>query len=293
MGDSVLGGISDEGTEQHVVGGQQPQELGDILCLGEVGAVEVGVFIRELVEQPGVGSLDVVGGHAGRVGGHKHVGHDAATAIDGASGHGGEYILVIELDGIGVEDLAAGISVDDFLVVAVVVATGVVLLYAASRGGVIALDGEAYLGGVGQYDRALDKSLAERTAPENEATVVVLNGAGDDFRRRCGEFVDKHHEGLLGEAAGAVGEPVGVLAWIAALYFHDGAHRLEELVGHEYGLVDEAAGVSAQVEDIAFGTTGAEGNHRLKEFAKRVGGELIDSNVSDVVVNNIGCVDGN
>ena len=61
----------------------------------------------------------------------------------------------------------------------------------------------------------------------------------------------------------------------------------------EHWYLDQLLIADCHSDNAYVGTTGAEGNHRLKEFAKRVGGELIDSNVSDVVVNNIGCVDGN
>ena len=75
---------------------------------------------------------------------HKHIGHDAASAIDGAvQTQGGMFQRVGEMDAVSALQLAVVVAVDDVLVVVLTVAFDIRLLDVASRRGVIACDCEA------------------------------------------------------------------------------------------------------------------------------------------------------
>ena len=88
-----------------------------------------------------------------------------------------------------------------------------------------------------------------RPLPDDDAAVVVLDGAGDDLRRRGAAAVDEHGERDIGRDGGrAAAVDALALGLPAARRDDDGALR-EELAGDVDGGFEEAAGVAAQVED--------------------------------------------
>ena len=85
------------------------------------------------------------------------------------------------MDAVSIHQLAAVVAVYQVVVVSCGVATGVGLLDVAASGGVVAGDGEADHGFVGQGDGALHEALAEGATADDDAAIPVLNGTGDDL----------------------------------------------------------------------------------------------------------------
>ena len=99
----------------------------------ELLAVVVGIFECKLDDESAHGGLLVVGGDVGGVLGYKDVGRDTAAAIYGAAQDGliGRPLV---LDAVLREEFTMLIACDKVVFVVFVVASGIVLLDAASRG---------------------------------------------------------------------------------------------------------------------------------------------------------------
>ena len=137
----------------------------------------------------------------------------------------------------------------------------------------------------------LHKALAEGAAPDDEAAVIVLNGACEDFAGACRKFVDKEHEVLTGEGAAAVAEYHVVVARGASFGSHNHVAAPEELVGHEHCRVHVASGVAAQVEDKRFCAVVAQLCQAVEHLGVGVVGELAQAQVAYGVVKQVGGVD--
>ena len=101
-----------------------------------------------------------------------------------------------------------------------------------------------------ERDDGLHRALAERARADDGRPLVVLQRAGDDLGGRGRAAVDQHDDLL---AVGDVARTrVGALRLLqaAALGQHDGA-LVEEVVGDGDRLVEQAAGIVAQVDDVA------------------------------------------
>src|SRR6185312_12870141 len=101
-----------------------------------------------------------------------------------------------------------------------------------------------------ERDDGLHRALAERARAENGRALVVLQGARDDLGRRSRAAVDQDDERFaLDQVAGPRIEALRLVG-VAAARRHDLA-LLQEGVGDRDGLIEQAAGIVAQVEDIA------------------------------------------
>ena len=118
------------------------------------------------------------------------------------------------------------------------------------------LPGDAVELGQGQLQLAVVERLnglhgafAEGLAAEDQRAVVVLHGAGEDFRRRSGQAVDQH-----GHRPGVVGAGVFVGEHIdspVAVAHQHGRTLLDEQAGQFGGFLQRTAAVVAQVDDDA------------------------------------------
>src|SRR5579864_327480 len=96
----------------------------------------------------------------------------------------------------------------------------------------------------------LHRSLAERAGADQRRALVVLQRAGDDFRRRSRAAIDQDDERLaLGEVARMRRAALGFLGVAAA--GRDDLAALEERVGDRDRLLQEPARIVAQVDDVA------------------------------------------
>ena len=160
------------------------------VVLGEVIAelVEDGVVDFEIVSDVGLGAEEVAGksGHA-LFGGEKHV-----VAIHGLLELGGLRLSDkdVRRDAATAGNLATTVGLANLggmignlaLVVIFVERDGfVIALNEAATGSVVASSGESKTGIFGERLNSLNESLAEGGFANDEAAVVILNGARNDF----------------------------------------------------------------------------------------------------------------
>ena len=101
-----------------------------------------------------------------------------------------------------------------------------------------------------ERDDRLHRALAERARADDGRALVVLQGAGDDLGGRGRAAVDQHDDLLAVGLVAGMGLRALRLLVVAALGQHDGA-ALEEVVGDGDRLIEQAARVVAQVDDVA------------------------------------------
>ena len=137
-----------------------------------------------------------------------------------------------------------------------------------------------------ERDDRLHRALAERTGADQRRALVVLQRAGNDLRSRRRAAVDEHHHGL---ALGNVDRPrIVTLRFIRVPSTRrNDLAALEEGVGDGHRLVEQAAGIVAQIENVALELVA---RHFLLELLHRglqaiVGllVELRDPDIADVV----------
>ena len=153
--------------------------------------------------------------------------------------------------------------------------------------------GEGEAGVFGGVEDGLDEALAEGGLADDEGAVVVLQGAGDDLSGGGGVAVDQDDDGVLVGAGFAVGGAVDLVGEGAAALGDDDLALLEKLVGDIDGLVEQAAGVVAQIEDEAVqGAGGLEVVERVAHLAAGGLHEVGDVDVADAGLEQEGDIDG-
>src|SRR5262249_1754912 len=104
-------------------------------------------------------------------------------------------------------------------------------------------------------DNGLHRTLAERTAAKQRRALVILQGAGHDFRSGSRAAVDEHDQRLaVGEIARRRVAALGVVR-IAAGSGNSFA-ALKERIGDRYGLIELTAAVVAKINDVALQLVG-------------------------------------
>ena len=105
----------------------------------------------------------------------------------------GPVMAIFGLPGEAIMVLLGGwLSMGGGVGVAVAVVDG---LDKAARGQVVAARGDLYRRVVGHGAGSLHESLAVGALADDDGTVKVLQGAGEDFGRACGVAVDEHDQG--------------------------------------------------------------------------------------------------
>src|SRR5579862_280713 len=74
---------------------------------------------------------------------------------------------------------------------------GIIALDQASAGGVVLGSGQCQSGILGKRVDGLDKALAKGGFTRNQATIMVLNGAGDNLRRGSCSAIYQHDQGII------------------------------------------------------------------------------------------------
>ena len=180
---TVLVGIGGK-LVNHVLLVQIVGQLHHLLEVVQLRTVVVGIGEGELQDESAHACLLEVGCHSQSILGYEDVGSDTASAIYGAS-----QSRVIGrtrmLDAVLREELAMLIAVEQVLLIVLVVTQGVRFLYASTRWGVVACNGESYHAVVGEFYLLLYQSLSEGTSAYDGGTVIVLHGSCKDFGSRC------------------------------------------------------------------------------------------------------------
>ena len=97
------------------------------------------------------------------------------------------------------------VTFDDVHVILHLIPHGVGLLDAASARGIITCHGQPDHRAVGQDERFLYQTFAERAATYHQATVLVLDGSRDDFGGRGRIFIHQYDDSSFAEQSRALG----------------------------------------------------------------------------------------
>src|SRR5262249_3563904 len=152
-------------------------------------------------------------------------------------------------------------------------------------GGQILGDGKLQGRAVLERVDRLDAALAEGLAADDDRAVVVLEGAGHDLRGRGRAVVDDHDDGIVGLGVAGGGLVFFEDLIVGADGQDDGALG-EKLIRDVDRLVEQAAGVIAQVDDQALEVFAAVA-HRLEVAVHLASGlflEALDPQDTDVAV---------
>ena len=122
----------------------------------------------------------------------------------------------------------------------------------------------------GQGNQGLYRALAEGTVAHDDAALVVLYRAGENFRGRGAEAVDQHHQRTI-VVGGLEALAVAPHAAGGVPDLHGGA-VLDEQAGQFIGLLQGAAAVIAQVDHDTLDTLGLQ---FVQQFLHVAGGALV------------------
>ena len=109
-------------------------------------------------------------------------------------------------------------------------------------------DGQTNHRTVGQVDGALYQSLAKGATTHYDATVVVLNGTGDNLCCRGGIAVNQHDDLSFLEQTTATCRIVRAV-YATSFGIDDEAAAIQQLVGDLYSCLQVAAAILLKVED--------------------------------------------
>ena len=138
-----------------------------------------------------------------------------------------------------------------------------------------------------RHDR-LHGALAERARADQRRALVILQGAGHDFRRRRRAAIDEHHQRFAARqiAAGLGVEALRLVGRAAA--GRDDLAPVDERVDDVDRLVEQSARIVAQIQDVALELVGRnlamQLVHRALQAVLGLLGELSDADVADVAV---------
>lgn len=214
--------------------------------VGPLLAVAVGPLLHKVGEGL-VADCHAVVGELHGVHRHKDVGHDAATAIDGAAAVGLVLQRVVEVDRVLVDHLVVAVTLLEVATVGVG-ALGIGALYAAARRGIVAGCGETQLAAVAELILALHQAFAKGATADDGGTVPVLQSSRDDLRRRGALLVDEHHHVAVDELARG-GAHLVVATLLAAFLVDYQFLGVEKLVGQLHSYLHIAAAIATEVED--------------------------------------------
>src|SRR6516225_7192715 len=139
----------------------------------------------------------------------------------------------------------------------------------AARRRVVARRGQRDAPAIIDRDDRLHRALAEGSRAEKRRALLILQRARDDLGRRGRAAIDQHDEALaLGDVA-VMGVPAhGIVR--AAPARRDDLALLEEGLAHADSLVEQAARIVAQIEDIALDLLVADILAELAEGAAQI-----------------------
>ena len=228
---------------------------------------------------------------------HEEIGHYAAPTIDNALfAQGVTLQRVGKMDAVRIGQLAMLQAVVEVHLIVAQVTFLIRFLYAAAAGGVVVGNGQADHRAVGQVDGALNQSFAVRPAAHHGATVLVLDGAGDDFSCRGSELVDENHHLSFHQFAISFGAVLGPLARFAALRIDNKVVLFQEFIGYLDGCLQVAAAIVLQIEQQVFHALLLQGAHTFHELIVGGGPEIGDADITDARpyhIDGINRLDGN
>ena len=160
-------------------------------------------------------------------------------------------------------------------------------LHAAARRREVAGGRQLERGRVAQGQHRLHRSLAEAALAHHQRAMLVLQRAGDDFGRRCRTCVDQHDHRQALRVVARLGVIAFDIALLPAALRHDLA-ALQEGVADRHGLVQQAAGIGAQVQHIAGRLVAqalVDAADRLAHVGPGIGRETDDGDDADILLH--------
>src|SRR5580704_6631580 len=145
----------------------------------------------------------------------------------------------------------------------------VIALNQAAARRVVTSSGKRQAGVFCERRDGLDQALAESCFTNDQAAIVILHSAGDDLRGGGGVVIHDDHErhGHALVAAYCVERTIG---GVAAVIGDNELTLFEEHVADSHSFVEQAAGISAKIENQAVKGSGAEILESVSNFT--VGG---------------------
>src|SRR5579872_603315 len=137
-----------------------------------------------------------------------------------------------------------------------------------------------------ERDDRLHRALAEGARADQRRALMILQGAGDDFGGRGGAAVNQHDHRLAMREIGAGPRAVALRLFDVAPARRDDLAAIDESIDDFDRLIEQAAWIVAQIENVAFEIAVAgrvvELRHGGLESLVGLLGELGDSDVADV-----------
>ena len=143
---------------------------------------------------------------------------------------------------------------------------------------------------VAKLDGLLHEPLAKRTAPYDGATVIVLDGTGENLGGRSRSLIDEDHEWHLLIRAASV-TTILLTGRLSALGIDNQLPLGEELIGNLHGRGQIAAGIATQVDDQIGEALLRELCQGDEQFGIGILAEILNLNVASLVVEHIRCGD--
>ena len=140
---------------------------------------------------------------------------------------------------------------------------------------------------IGQGARLLHKPFTIRALADDNGAVIILQGAGRDFRSRSRRVIGQDDDGHL-RIQGFGTRLIGYVVFFYLSFYVDHFLAARDKKRHDLGgLIHESAGVIAQVEQQALSALLLQLGHGLLHIAPRIFRILIEQNISDTVLQDL------
>ena len=160
-------------------------------------------------------------------------------------------------------------------------------LHRLARRRVIARRGQTQRAVVGQRQQRLDRALAETAFTHDQGTVMVLQGAGNDFRSRSRTGVDQHNDRQPASGIAALGEIALDIGFFPPALRDDFPAR-QEHIGNRNGFIEQTARIGPQVEHIAERLLAqglVDSGNGGGNIGTGLAGETVDADHADLVLD--------
>ena len=215
------------------------------------------------------------------------IGHNAAATVNGATFFQRLKLQRVgKMDAVSIGKLTTLKTIDDIHSIIAIFALGIRLLDASARWSIVMCNSESDHRAVGHVERALNKTLTKGTATNHDATVLILDGAGNNFGRRGCITVDKHYYLTLTENTAAIGL-IFSARHLAAHGIYNQVVTLQELVGDIYSGLEIASAILLEIENKVLHALIAQGFKTLKELLMGSSTKVTDTDITYLRTNHI------
>ena len=165
------------------------------------------------------------------------------------------------------------------------------LLDASAARRIIMGDGETNLAAIIEGKRTLHQSLAEGSTANHHATVLILDGSGNNLCGRSGKLVGKHYHLSLAPSAVSL-RLILLTGSCTTAGINDEIALLKEFIGYLSRSLQVTATIILEVEDKVFHSLLFQRIHRYRHFLMTGKAEASQTDVSDSRTNHIRRIHG-